>query len=85
MTSILGDALPREPRYGEWLPIETAPRDGALMLVYASRGGAEIRWRYHLASWDYVESAWCDEEDGEPIYGVTHWMPLPPAPLPATG
>ena len=60
----------------QWQPIETAPKDGAWALVYASgaincayvkHGAIPDDWTQPAAPNVYLES-------------VTHWMPLPPAP-----
>lgn len=63
-----------------WQPIETAPRDGTVILVYFKRRGAKsVRWE---------EGVWHvdDHKHGPfPVRGyidsdVTHWMPLPQPP-----
>ena len=71
-----------------WQPIETAPRDDTLILLYAP-----IEHRYtHERDW----TAWCDSWDEKwrwtgnaPEFeswsylsaGPTHWMPLPEPPV----
>ena len=73
-----------EPKFGEWQPIETAPKDGSDILLGGCQHGPAIR----VASWGngrYLgpkkgyERDWCDG----PQYGFapTHWMPLPAPPL----
>lgn len=60
-----------------WQPIETAPKDGADVLVYGEGS-------YAVASWNGEE--WRDMGDigWAGMYGdgnqPTHWMPLPEAP-----
>ena len=64
----------------EWMPIETAPRDGA-EIIAARFSGSRCSW-LGAARWDDCDPdyhAWyCpqDDQDVEP----THWMPLPPPP-----
>jgi hypothetical protein len=63
----------------EWQPIETAPRDGTLIL------GAEKNWRGELL---VAEMAWEDGEwqltlqwgDETNEAAPTHWMPRPAPP-----
>jgi hypothetical protein len=82
----------REPamRFGwhaTWQPIETAPRDGTPLLLFATAKGATaavavVGWylpgEYEGLGW--VECAFWQMPQGiEP----THWMPLPPSPEPS--
>ena len=53
----------------EWQPIETAPKDGKLILLWVP--GKE----YGLMKW---EGIWDDRLHG--CRGPTHWMPLPEPP-----
>ena len=59
--------------YDGLLPIETAPKDEDV-LVYSSEFGS-----FHVA-------LTCDDDNrwftyfGEPVFGVTHWLPLPAPP-----
>lgn len=60
-----------------WQPIETAPRDGHWLLLWC---GWHIVGRWAQRGTRAREN-WTDDPDGiNPIYGVTHWMPLPPPP-----
>jgi hypothetical protein len=68
------------PTVQEWQPIETAPKDGADILLagedWVSLGGWKGSvpkgwWRDHVCSADY-QIAECHP---------THWMPLPALPL----
>ena len=65
----------------EWRPIESAPRDGTRVLVYApppdpakwhgsTLGSLICAVKYH------ADGGWCVCE----IRKATHWQPLPPAP-----
>ena len=60
-----------------WQPIETAPKDGTEVLVYAPpyAGLGDIICR---AAW-HDDAGWCVDELRE----VTHWQPLPDAPVSA--
>lgn len=52
--------------FGVWQPIETLPRDGTPVLVWA-----DPMWR--------ADIAWHESECGT-LKTYTHWMPLPPLP-----
>ena len=54
-----------------WQPIETAPRDGAAVLVYDENLTYEIAYRYR-AEWRYGPKGYSCKP--------THWMPLPAPP-----
>lgn len=74
----------------EWLPIETAPKDGTDVLLYFPHIDACIRgrwdwqgegdWESGIADW----KDWCVDNDfvimEDLSYCPTHWMPLPAAP-----
>ena len=61
----------------DWRPIETAPKDDSVVLLYGN-GWTTMGW------WDADCEAW--EDDRVPEYSAacvwtpTHWMPLPPSP-----
>ena len=68
-----------------WQPIETAPKDGTRILVYAAKLGHDIRPSRHGLHVDF----WHDKDifnfEGwghfNPQYfPATHWHPLPPNP-----
>jgi hypothetical protein len=61
-----------------WLPIDTAPKDGTPMLVYSKKGWiGRVKWSlqegdcFEDEHTEYVMSEW-----------LSHWMPLPAAPQP---
>jgi hypothetical protein len=61
-----------------WQPIETAPKDGNLILTWG-----ECRAQYAVSYWDDDWNEWLTDfqEKGHPqIVYCTHWMPLPTAP-----
>ena len=66
----------------EWMPIETAPKDGSEILCYQKDG-----WGVYAAVWNSRLSAWYTGFEPAIIgagftYEIspTHWMPLPPPP-----
>ena len=69
----------------EWMPIETAPKDGTPFDAYAVNGGIStripyVRWDAEVGRWFccYIKNAECN-----PIgagWNLTHWMPLPAPP-----
>jgi hypothetical protein len=70
----------------EWQPIETAPRDGTSVLLFATQNphdmvdykGAQVLSGY----WCQLDEAWCSTGSTwtGPFYDPTHWMPLPEPP-----
>lgn len=57
-----------------WQPIETAPRDGTIIMGGWNFGG----WSYCIMRWNGC--GWTKRFDATPCYDPTHWMPLPAAP-----
>jgi len=72
----------------EWKPIETAPTDGRVILVYANQGSswngihaARPHYSGRTGSYGHVLALASYQNLGEYVSGnVTHWMPLPPKP-----
>lgn len=78
-----------------WQPIETAPRDGAQVMI----AGGTVEYDaecfpvhrpfggVHIASWDEASHSWSgpygSEYDAQYWHSPTHWMPLPAAPVTA--
>lgn len=66
-----------EPEITEWQPIETAPKDREVLLLYL--------WSHHKkprvtsGRWLSHARAWTAEPWGRAIL-ATHWMPLPDPP-----
>ena len=67
----------------EWQPIETAPKDGAEILITDGQTVAVVSWNEYAAElydgigWtDMGEMGWGGMVGAEP----THWMPLPAPP-----
>lgn len=66
----------------EWQPIETAPRDGTLVLLwwdgdFAPVGFWQDGWVYTMTQARNLDGAVIDILLG---YEPTHWMPLPEPP-----
>jgi hypothetical protein len=70
------------PDDGRWMPIETAPKDGKLILIREKRGRIQVaKWcapGYDSPDW-YVQISQIGT-DSYPASDVTHWIPLPPQP-----
>lgn len=58
----------------KWQPIETAPKDEAVFLAWRKHATHPLMVRYE-PSYD-----WFANYDGEHVYDLTHWMPLPKPP-----
>lgn len=72
---VFADMGVERPVANGWLPIETAPKDGAQLLAYDKTNGYYNCW-WHKNG--YGEEYWMDEADTEP--NPTHWRPLPASP-----
>jgi hypothetical protein len=62
----------------DWQPIETAPKDGMLILAYDGQEGypcAVVRWVAHWGAWAGYYSG------VDPLDEPTHWMPIPVPPV----
>ena len=67
----------------EWQPIETAPKDGTLILHYWPAGLPSAKpERYDVLRWSKSCKAWMSSDDTESTYlhPGTHWMLLPDPP-----
>lgn len=67
----------------DWLPIESAPKDGSFILLFSSGDGVNMaRWGVPEPFGD--EKAWTTPSEGpgysSEIENPTHWMPLPNPP-----
>jgi len=72
-----------EPKFGEWQPIETAPKDKSVLLCCGKAWAFAMfcgRERYGtLGEPSQDEFGWRCDSSGR--FGMpTHWMPLPPPP-----
>ena len=72
------ERLVKAEREKAWQPIETAPKDGSLVLTWG-----DARAQYAVSYWDEDDKEWYTDfrEKGNisQVY-ATHWMPLPSAP-----
>lgn len=62
-----------------WQPIETAPKDGSVLMLWTKYGEYPIFGKYS-ATYD----EWLEYGGSEYKFTPTHWMPLPAAPGAAT-
>lgn len=68
-------SLPLPVRASEWMPIESAPKDGTKVLV------AEAGYWLAVAAYIPAHSGWIETEaSGLKLNQPTHWMPLPAIP-----
>ena len=67
-----------------WQPIETAPKDGKLIIVFAVVDTETGNWRQEIVSFNPYREVGMGESEwfGWPRYmaAPTHWMPLPEGP-----
>lgn len=62
----------------DWQLIETAPKDGTWVLLWCDFA---IVGRWSVKG-NRVRNNWTDDYHGvNPVFSVTHWMPLPAPPL----
>lgn len=69
-----------------WQPIETAPKDGTIVILYADQGADGAWCGIHVASWNNERSGGSSaptwqhvgyQNLGQEVSGrPTHWMPL---------
>jgi hypothetical protein len=66
-----------------WRPIETAPTDGADVLVFVRESGEQFVAYYDAGSWVYALIPLA-KGGGMLCCSATHWMPLPERPTALT-
>lgn len=54
-----------------FLPIETAPKDGMLFLSWRKHSKIPVLTKYS------TEYDWFESEDGDHLYDLVMWMPMP--------
>ena len=80
-------AAPQPAVAAEWMPIETAPKDGSFLLLWEQYSETPFVGFWSDGSWP-VSHEHVDAEGGGDSaividvlsMPITHWMPLPPAP-----
>ena len=77
---ILAAAAPRCAPQGEWQPIETAPKDRAVLLWWSEASNRPVvgLWCKRGKGHWFSDVTDCQEPEGS---NPTHWMPLPSAPV----
>lgn len=58
----------------DWRPIESAPKDGTTVLLWAPH------WSAAQTGWTFGADAWQDCPKDSHLRPPTHWMPLPEPP-----
>lgn len=58
----------------KWRPIETAPKDGTLVIIYDPRSHRAYACGFEFGIWQ--TGVW----DSRGPVSPTHWLPLPPPP-----
>lgn len=61
-----------------WLPIETAPRDGTEVLLWADHSHYMFKRYHHVVG--HYNHGWWMAAPGRECLEATHWMPLPDPP-----
>ena len=66
----------------DWQPIETAPRDEQVLVIYLEPFFGHMAQNIDTAYLDSGSNIWAFYMTEKPIVGggVTHWMPLPEPP-----
>lgn len=77
---------PPAPAADEWMPIETAPKDGTVVLI-AHTDAVFAGWWERVISTVTGDAGWVDgvtDSHGNLlVYNPTHWRPIPTAPTEA--
>ena len=63
----------------QWQPIETAPKDGTIVLLWGTYGSMMCANSKPIVGW-FSRGWWTERMT---LSHVTHWMPLPDAPVAA--
>lgn len=66
-----------------WQPIETAPKDGTVILAYIPKTHSHKTWMVSWSKTKLGEWGWFFELSWRIVgTGITHWQPLPEPPAP---
>jgi hypothetical protein len=69
------------PAPPQWQSIETAPKDGRMILVYPSSCWTDdTEGDFEVTYWDEDMGKFAQCSYPDDYSGPTHWQPLPPAP-----
>ena len=75
-------ALRAELAKPEWLPIESAPKDGTVDIW--ANGGRYTDCKFRRPTNSSIAECWCFEYEDAGVWDAlshpTHWMPIPSAP-----
>jgi hypothetical protein len=75
------DRLDAAERVQAWQPMETAPQDGTMILLFPSSEWTEdTDGDYEVTYWDADLGGWYQHQHPDDYDGPTHWMPLPAPP-----
>jgi hypothetical protein len=67
----------------EWQPIDSAPKDGKKVLIYANlASGFHVQEASHAGTYGDADM-WLTSVGF--VYNVAHWMPLPTPPILSSG
>jgi len=62
----------------KWMPIESAPRDGKIILIYGPDENPYSRIK--IGRWSEILKSWVSTHYISGYYKPTHWHPLPEPP-----
>ena len=68
----------------QWQTMDTAPKDGKEIMIYANDRISIVRWSSRFLNWVLASDP--EPSDNDEWWGIgssvpTHWMSLPAAPL----
>lgn len=79
LRSIGESSLQVTERAVEWMPIETAPKDGTRIWAIGNNGG-DREGGVHYVECLFERNNWRENSHEAPFSFLTHWMPLPNPP-----
>ena len=79
----MGDRI-GETRMTEWQPIDTAPKDGTVILIWPAKSAfasSDDELISYVVRWSYLEQGWIEASGEEyAAFYPSHWCPLPAPP-----